>query len=248
MAVSEQGGEWRRGLKSLLCHLIPCVLGKGTHLSEPPFPLRLVVRKPNTLAGCLWRSERKCVRTTWLSIWNSQNESLGCNRSSNSSKNCTVSSSSLSNDHTSEHWYCYYGYYGLCLYLSHSGNKLGPKSELQSRVCVCVCVCVYVLVSLLCPTLHDPWTIARQASLSMEFSRQEYSSGLPFPSPEDLPDPEIKPGSTALQADSLPSEPPGKPVISYPSIIKYQWPPIAFEKVNWALGWIQNRAAHSIEI
>jgi len=57
----------------------------------------------------------------------------------------------------------------------------------------------------------------------MEFSRQEFSrSGLPFPSPEDLPDPGIKPGSTALQADSLPSEPPGKPIISYPSIIKYQ--------------------------
>jgi len=45
----------------------------------------------------------------------------------------------------------------------------------------------------------------------MEFSRQEYWSGLPFPSPGDLPDPGIKPGSPALQADSLPSEPPGKP-------------------------------------
>ena len=45
----------------------------------------------------------------------------------------------------------------------------------------------------------------------MEFSRQEYWSRLPFPSPEDLPHPGIKPGSLALQADSLPSEPPGKP-------------------------------------
>ena len=44
----------------------------------------------------------------------------------------------------------------------------------------------------------------------MGFSRQEYLSGLPFPSPGDLPDPEIEPGSPALQADSLPSEPPGK--------------------------------------
>ena len=42
----------------------------------------------------------------------------------------------------------------------------------------------------------------------MEFSRQEYWNGLSFPSPGDLPDPEIKPGSPALQADSLPSEPP----------------------------------------
>ena len=51
-----------------------------------------------------------------------------------------------------------------------------------------------------------------QASLSMEFSRQEYWSGLPFPSPGDLPDPGIKPGSSALQADALLSEPPGKPL------------------------------------
>ena len=45
---------------------------------------------------------------------------------------------------------------------------------------------------------------------SMEFSRQEYWSGLPFPSPGDLPDPGIEPGSPALRADALPSEPPGK--------------------------------------
>ena len=45
----------------------------------------------------------------------------------------------------------------------------------------------------------------------MGFSRQGYWSGLPFPSPEDLPDPGIKPESPALQADALPSEPPGKP-------------------------------------
>ena len=56
-----------------------------------------------------------------------------------------------------------------------------------------------------------PWTVAYQASLSMGFSRQEYWSGLPFPSPGDLPDPGIKPRSPALQADALPSEPPGKP-------------------------------------
>ena len=57
-----------------------------------------------------------------------------------------------------------------------------------------------------------PWTVARQAPLSMEFSRQEYWSALPFPSPGDLPDPGIEPWSPALQADSLPSEPPGKPI------------------------------------
>ena len=48
----------------------------------------------------------------------------------------------------------------------------------------------------------------------MEFSRQEYWSGLPFVSPEDLPNPGIKPRSPILQEDSLPSEPPGKPIVS----------------------------------
>ena len=59
---------------------------------------------------------------------------------------------------------------------------------------------------------------ACQAPLSMEFSRKEYRSGQPFPSPGDLPDPEIKPRSPALQADSLPSEPPGKPCLLLPFI------------------------------
>ena len=56
-----------------------------------------------------------------------------------------------------------------------------------------------------------PWTVADQAPQSVEFSRKEYWSGLPFPSPGDLPNPGIEPGSPALQADALPSEPPGKP-------------------------------------
>ena len=60
----------------------------------------------------------------------------------------------------------------------------------------------------LCAT---PWTVADQAPQSVEFSRKEYWSGLPFPSPGDLPNPGIEPGSPALQADALPSEPPGKP-------------------------------------
>ena len=58
------------------------------------------------------------------------------------------------------------------------------------------------------------WTVAHQAPLSMGFSRQEYWSGLPFPSPGDLPNPGIKPGSPTLQADALPSEPPGKLIIA----------------------------------
>ena len=56
-----------------------------------------------------------------------------------------------------------------------------------------------------------PWTVAYQALPSMGFSRQECWSGLLFPSPGDLPNPGIEPGSPTLQADALPSEPPGKP-------------------------------------
>ena len=55
-----------------------------------------------------------------------------------------------------------------------------------------------------------PWTVDYQASLSTGFSRQEYQSGLLFPSPGDLPNAGIEPGSPALHADALPSEPPGK--------------------------------------
>ena len=64
-----------------------------------------------------------------------------------------------------------------------------------------------------CLTLATPWTVAHEVPLSMGFSRQEYWSGLPFPSPGDLPDPGIEPMSPALQADSLPTELGGKPQI-----------------------------------
>ena len=55
------------------------------------------------------------------------------------------------------------------------------------------------------------WTVVPQAPLSMRFSRQEYCSGLPCPLPGDLPNPGTEPRSPALQADSLPAEPQGKP-------------------------------------
>ena len=71
------------------------------------------------------------------------------------------------------------------------------------KVKVLVTQCVWLFAT--------PLTIAHPAPLSMEFSRQEYQSGLPFPTPGHLSDPEIKSRFPALQADSLPSEPPGKP-------------------------------------
>ena len=72
--------------------------------------------------------------------------------------------------------------------------------------------------------LATPRTIAHKAPLSMGFSRQEYWSGLPFPSPGDLPNPEIKPVSPALQVDSLPLIHQGSP--------GFNW---IFEPVDWML-------------
>ena len=78
---------------------------------------------------------------------------------------------------------------GLCKILSSSSSS-SRRSE----------------VAKLCPTLATPWTVACQAPLSVGFSRQEYWSGLLFPSPGDLPNLGIEPRSPALQADSLPTE------------------------------------------
>ena len=68
------------------------------------------------------------------------------------------------------------------------------------------------LVANLCPTLATLWAVAHQAPLSMGFPRQEYWRGLPFPSPGDSPDSGIESGFPALQADSLLTVSPGKPL------------------------------------
>ena len=73
-----------------------------------------------------------------------------------------------------------------------------------------MCCAVLCLITQSCPTLCNPMTVARQAPLSMGFSRQEYWSGLPCPPPGNLPNLGIEPRSPTLLADSLPSEPPGK--------------------------------------
>ena len=73
-----------------------------------------------------------------------------------------------------------------------------------------VCVCA-LLVTQSCPLFATPWTVTHPSVHGIKSSRQEYWSGLPFPSPGDLPDSEIEPESPTLQADSLPSELPGKP-------------------------------------
>ena len=85
-----------------------------------------------------------------------------------------------------------------------------------------MCVCVRSIISFMSwPSLGLFVTVACQAPLSIEFSRQEYWSGLPLPSRGDLPDPGIEPQSPALQADSLLSEPPGKPIICWCHINAY---------------------------
>ena len=71
-----------------------------------------------------------------------------------------------------------------------------------------------------------PWTVTHQAPPSIGFSRQEYWSGLPFPSPGYLPDPGIEPRSPPLQADALTSEPPGKP--------KMPWVPTKLPSTSWS--------------
>ena len=111
--------------------------------------------------------------------------------------------------------------FNLCLHLQPHGrlfSESGPSSNkdrshwIRSTLMQLggypgggVCVCVAEL----CPTLWDPMDCSQQAPLPLGFSWQEYWTGLPFPSPGDLPDPGIEPRSPALQAAALPSEPPG---------------------------------------
>ena len=81
--------------------------------------------------------------------------------------------------------------------------KAGQQVKTQATSCF--------LVAMLCLTLATPWTVAHQAPLFMGFPKQEYWSGLPLPSPGDLPDPGIEPTYPALTGELFTTEPPGKP-------------------------------------
>ena len=111
--------------------------------------------------------------------------------------------------------------------------------QIQKSVCVCVCVCVYVRAFSHVQLFVTPWTVAHQSPLPVEFSRQEYWSGLPLPSPEDLPDSGIECRSLALQVDSLPSQPPGK----YLDTVKWKELKTTLKKkikrTSWWLKWKQ---------
>ena len=82
------------------------------------------------------------------------------------------------------------------------GNLCYEREVMSKARCAWTGRCCECLVSKSCLTLCDPWTVALQAPLSMEFSRQKYWSGLPFLSLGDLPDPGIEPMSPAVQMDS----------------------------------------------
>ena len=82
-------------------------------------------------------------------------------------------------------------------------TPISPLWALRRTLCVCESLSHVGL-------FVTPWTVACQAPLSMEFSRQGYWGGLPCPSPGDLPDPGVEPMSPSLQADSLPTEPPSQ--------------------------------------
>ena len=99
------------------------------------------------------------------------------------------------------------------------------KSLGNTPALVCVCVCVYVCDVQPCLTL---WTVTLQAPLSLEFSRQEYCSVLPFPSPGDLPNPGMETLSLALAVGFFTPEPPGKP---YLTPYKGQF----FQRSGWVL-------------
>ena len=111
---------------------------------------------------------------------------------------------------------------GFAVLLRICRNVFCPQNGRRASLCFNSLLWSYENVSVLaggggglvaqpCPTLAIPWTVARQAPLSLGFFRQECWSGLPFPSPRALPDPGIEPRPPALQADSLPPELRGKP-------------------------------------
>ena len=83
-----------------------------------------------------------------------------------------------------------------------------------------------------------PWTIAHQAPQSMGFSRHEYWSGFPFPSPGGLPDPGIEPGPPELEADALTSEPPGKPLTRLWGRVIFKYLKLSLNKSNYPVNLV----------
>ena len=89
-------------------------------------------------------------------------------------------------------------------------KKIFHANRDQKKAGVAILIVVLIYISLI--IIMTPWIVAHQAPPSMGFSRQEYGTGLPFPSPGDLPSLGIEPRSPTLQADALPAEPQGEPL------------------------------------
>ena len=116
-------------------------------------------------------------------------------------------------------------YLPINFFLREKARKIAESQVPHGQDTPVTKTCAYVCPQLLqlYLTLHDPMDCSQPAPLSTGFSRQEYWNGLPRP-PPDLPDPRIKPASPmspVLQADSLPAEPPGKPLTKPYSLEKF---------------------------
>ena len=101
---------------------------------------------------------------------------------------------------------CIYVHIHICVHIYIHTHTYTPM-YMYTHIYCCGC-----LVTKSCPTLVTPWFIAHQAPLPMGFPREEYWSGLPFPSPGDLPSPGIEPASPELASGFFTTEPPGKPI------------------------------------
>ena len=121
------------------------------------------------------------------------------------------------------------------IFQSGNGNCINSQHMLHMYMYV-MCICACMLSCFSCISLFATlWTVAHRAPLSMEFPRQEYWSGLPFPSPGNLPDLGIKSRSSTLQEDSLPAEPQGKPKntgVGSLSLLQRIFPT---QELNWGL-------------
>ena len=102
----------------------------------------------------------------------------------------------------------------VCPWCSYSPNKFLHQGHYVIFLCICSLLVLVFNRSVVSNSLRPQWTVALEAPLSMGFSRQEYWSGLLCHSPGYIPNPGIKLRSPSLQADSLPSELPGKPLLS----------------------------------
>ena len=118
----------------------------------------------------------------------------------------------------------------LCPWCSYSPNKFLHQGHYVIFLCICSLLVLVFNRSVVSNSLRPQWTVALEAPLSMGFSRQEYWSGLLCPSPGDILNPRIKLKSPSLQADSLPSEPPGKPQATSKQGQK--------ELQSWSVAWM----------